>query len=74
MRMTMNDKVKVHIGGQMAIKYDGTVEMKRSLYEQLSKAWENRENGIDEDILDVADAIRNGYVDDPEVDEFELVE
>lgn len=69
----MNDMVKVRVGGQMTIKYDGTVEMKRELYEKLLKSWEAEEDGIDEDILDVANAIRNGYIDDPEVDEFELV-
>jgi hypothetical protein len=69
-----DDKVKVRIGGQMTVKYDGTVEMKRSLYEKPAKAWESREVNIDEDILDVADALREGYIDDPEVDEFELVE
>lgn len=68
-----DDMVKVRIGGQMTVKYDGTVEMKRSLYEKLAMAWENRDHGIDEDILDVADAIRSGYIDDPEVDEFQLV-
>ena len=69
-----DDEVKVRIGGQMTVKYDGTVKMKRSLYEKLAKAWQNQEDSIDEDILDVADAIRNGYIDDSEVDEFELVD
>ena len=72
--MTNDEKVEVRIGGQMTIKYDGTVKMKRSLYEKLLKSWEEHEDGIDGDILDVADAIRNGYIDDPEVDEFNIVE
>jgi hypothetical protein len=69
----MTDKVKVQIGGRQTIKYDGVVEMERDLYEKLLQAWEEQADGIDHDILDFADSIRNGYSDDAEVDEFDLV-
>lgn len=71
----MDDKVKVRISGQFKVSYSGIVEMKRSLYEELNKAWEDQEDGIDADILlDTADALRNGDSDDFECDQFEIVQ
>lgn len=68
----MSDEIEyvhVRIVGQFVVKYDGTVRMKRKVYDQFVT-----DPDAESILLDIANALVDGYTYDFDLDEFEIVE